>query len=176
MCSVYIYDILRVPIRFDEILYEYVKQKRLARILPEFTGIFMKLFGGMEDIHYSIANFMCMSDTNVLDKDEDEIQILKWKSMAKWFRLVNNDYGLIEILLQEHCVCDNEYISEVIGYFLERLFCVRSVHKEHSNPLQIQGNISVYTDSVVVEGDTVLEGSIIDEALRIVEEHDELYD
>ena len=132
MCTVFIYDYLRIPSRNDELLYDYVKQKRLGRIFPEITEIFTRLFKNMTDLDYSIANFMCMTESML---DEDEIQILKWRALAKWYMMVGGDFGVIEILLQEHGVCSHQYINDVIGYFLERLFIVKDVHKEHSNPL-----------------------------------------
>ena len=181
MCSIFICDYLQVPIRNDEILYEYINQKRLARILPEITGIFMKLFIGMSDVHYSIARFMCMVEGGLLDKDEDELQIIKWKSMARWYSLVDTDFGLIEILLQEHCVCKTEYISEVIGYYLDRLFCVKDVHRDHSKAgkRRVRRAEAEAEAVAVAEAESEAEAeaeAIVDEAIRIVEGYDELYD
>jgi len=162
MCSIYIYDLLRVPIRNDELLYDYIKQKRLSRILPEITSMFIRLFQNMSDIDYSIAKFMCIVEDASMD--EDDIKLLKWRALARWFSLVDSDFGLIEILLQEHGVCSHTYINDLIGYFLERLFLTQQVHKEHSNPSQ--------GASVEVEADV----EAVDQAIRIVEGYDELYD
>jgi hypothetical protein len=162
MCSIYIYDLLQVPIRNDELLYDYIKQKRLSRILPEITSMFIRLFKNMSDIDYSIAKFMCIVEDTSLD--DDDIIILKWRALARWFSLVDSDFGLIEILLQEHGVCSHTYMNDLIGYFLERLFLTQQVHKEHSNPSQ--------GASIEVEADV----EAVDQAIRIVEGYDELYD
>ncbi len=162
MCSIYIYDLLRVPIRKDELLYEYIKQKRLSRILPEMTSMFIRLFKNMTDIDYSIANFMCMVEDTSLD--DDDIIILKWRALARWFSLVDSDFGLIEILLQEHGVCNHKYMNDLIGYFLERLFLTQHVHKEHSNPSQTSASALLKAEE-----------EVIDSAIRIVEGYDELY-
>jgi hypothetical protein len=91
--------------------------------------------------------------------------------LAKWFSLVDGDFGLIEILLQEHGVCSHKYMNDVIGYFLERLFCIKDAHKEHSNPSK-----GISTSALLTREAEEAEAEVIDLAIRIVEGYDELYD
>ena len=131
ICKAYIHDYMMRPMRSDDLLFKYVHKKRLQKVIPDFIEIFERFFSRLSDFEFSVA--ACMIDTDAiasLETDENALRILAYKSMAKWFKMLDNDYGLAKMLIYENCI--SKKASELIGFWLSELFIIKEIHMEHS--------------------------------------------
>jgi hypothetical protein len=131
ICHGYIHDYMNRPMRPDDLLFKIVHHKRLQKVIPDFIEIFERFFGRLSEFEFSVA--ACMIDTDAiasLEKDENALRILAYKSMAKWFKMLDNDYGLAKMLIYENCI--TKKANELIGFWLSELFVIKEIHMEHS--------------------------------------------
>jgi hypothetical protein len=129
ICHDYIHDYMNRPMRPDDLLFKEVHGKRLQKIIPEFIVIFERFFARLSDFEFSVAAFIVEKDAGD-EKDEAAIKLSAYRSMAKWFKMLDNDYGLAKVLIYENCITKNP--NELIGYWLSELFVVKEIHMEHS--------------------------------------------
>ena len=133
ICHAYIHDYMTRPMRPDHLLFNDVHQKRVQKIIPEFIVIFKRFFGRLSDFEFSVAAFIIETDASALEeKDENVLKRCAYRSMAKWFKMLDNDYGLATVLIHEHCI--SKIPDELIGYWLSELFIIKEIHMEHSRP------------------------------------------
>jgi len=132
-CKAYIHDYMNRPMRPDNLLFKDVHAKRLQKVIPDFIEIFERFFSRLSEFEFSVA--ACIIDTDadaLLEKDENVLKRCAWRSMAKWFKMLNKDYGLAKVLIHENCITKKP--KELIGYWLSELFVVKEIHMEHSRP------------------------------------------
>ena len=128
ICYSYIHDYMNRPMRPDNVLFKEVHQKRVQKIIPEFIVIFERFFARLSDFEFSVAAFIVEKDAD--HQDENTLKLSSYRSMAKWFKMLDNDYGLAKVLIYENCITKNP--NELIGYWLSELFIVKEIHMEHS--------------------------------------------
>lgn len=115
--------------RPDDILFKEVHSKRLQKIVPELILIFERFFARLSDFEFSVAAFIVEKDVGD-EKDVAALTLCSYRSMAKWFKMLDNDYGLAKVLIYENCITKNP--NELIGYWLSELFIIKEIHMEHS--------------------------------------------
>jgi hypothetical protein len=121
------------PMRPDDILFKEVHQVRIKKVIPDFIQIFERFFAGLSDFEFSVAAFIIDTDAGkIMEKDENVLKKSAYRSMAKWFKMLDNDYGLATVLIHEHCI--SKIPDELIGYWLSELFIIKEIHMEHSRP------------------------------------------
>ena len=130
MCYGYIYDYMNRPMRPDDLLYKDVNGKRLRKIIPECVLIFERFYRGLSDFDFSVAVLLIDNDAiQSLETDETVLKRLAYRSMANWFRMIDNDYELIICLIHENCITKNA--EELVGFWLSELFIIKEIHMEH---------------------------------------------
>ena len=124
------------PMRNDELLYKDIHHTRLLHSMPEILPIFTRFIESLSPwlLEMGIASMkidLALND----DKNPDVLQILCWKSIAKWCNMSgDNTFKEINIILQEHCVFKNkdpEFTNIWIGYCISSVSCVKGIHREH---------------------------------------------
>jgi len=116
--------------RPDHILYSDVHGKRLKAIIPECITSFHRFFSRLSEFQFSVAAFIIDTDAaNCLEKDEIVLKRLAYLSMAKWFKMIDNDYELIICLIRENCITKNP--EELLGFWLSELFIIKEIHMDH---------------------------------------------
>jgi len=131
ICHDYIHDYMTRPMRPDELLFKDVHHRRLQKIIPECIRIFERFFARLSDFEFSVAAFIIEKDVGD-EKEEDVIKKTSWRSMTKWFIMLNSDYELIKCLIHENCI--SKKADELLGFWLSELFIVKEIHMEHSRP------------------------------------------
>ena len=130
ICETYIYDYMKRPMRPDDVIYGDVHSKRLKAIIPECITTFHRFFSRLSEFQFSVAAFIIDTDAEAsLDKDAIVLKKLAYRSMAKWFKMIDNDYELINCLIHENCVTKKP--EELIGFWLSELFIIKEIHMEH---------------------------------------------
>jgi hypothetical protein len=129
-CESYIYDYMKQPMRPDNIIYRDIHHKRLQAIIPDCISTFHRFFSRLSEFQFSVAAFIIDTDAAAsLDKDETVLKRLAYRSMANWFRMIDNDYELIICLIHENCITKNP--EELVGFWLSELFIIKEIHMEH---------------------------------------------
>jgi hypothetical protein len=121
---------MKQPMRPDNIIYRDIHHKRLQAIIPECISTFHRFFSRLSEFQFSVAAFIIDTDAAAsLDKDETVLKRLAYRSMANWFRMIDNDYELIICLIHENCITKNP--EELLGFWLSELFIIKEIHMEH---------------------------------------------
>ena len=130
MCYGYIHDYMNRPMRPDDLLYKDVHGKRLRKIIPECILIFERFFKHLSEFDFSVAALLIDNDAiQSLETDETILKRLAYRSMGKWFKMLNNDYELTKMLIYENCI--TKEADELIGFWLSELFVIKEIHMEH---------------------------------------------
>jgi len=121
---------MKQPMRPDNVIYRDIHHKRLQAIIPECISTFHRFFSRLSEFQFSVAAFIIDTDAAAsLDKDETVLKKLAYRSMANWFRMIDNDYELIICLIHENCITKNP--EELVGFWLSELFIIKEIHMEH---------------------------------------------
>ena len=140
-CYQYAIDWFAQPLSPTHLLYPYINQKRLARILPEIIPIIYRIFEDMPFYQISVLKMDIDSYEKylalVFQGNPEKATLIKkesWKhTKAMCDDAVANDFDTIEMLMLEHSVCTNNItITQWIGYCIESLECIKNIHTEYS--------------------------------------------
>jgi hypothetical protein len=133
---------MKQPINPKESIYHEIHHKRVKKIIPECIFVFERFFRRLSEFQFSVAAYIIDTDSAVsLEKDQGSLQRLAYKSMAKWFKMLDNDYELIICLIHENCITKNA--DELLGFWLSELFIIKEIHMEHSKAIPKAGPIEV---------------------------------
>ena len=131
ICHSYIHDYMMRPMRPDDILFNEVHRVRIQKVIPEFIQIFERFFARLSDFEFSVAAFIIDTDAGkIMEKDENVLKRCAYRSMSKWFKMLDSDYRLAKVLIYENCITKKP--KELIGFWLSELFVVKEIHMEHS--------------------------------------------
>lgn len=120
--------------RPDDVIYRDVHSKRVKAIIPDCITSFHRFFSNLSDFQFSVAAFIIDTDAGAsLEKDTIVLKKLAYRSMAKWFKIIDNDYELIICLIRENCITKKP--EELLGFWLSELFIIKEIHMEHSKAL-----------------------------------------
>jgi len=124
---------MKQPINPKESIFRDIHHTRVKRVIPECIFTFERFFSRLSEFQFSVAAYIIDTDAAAsLEKDQGVLQRMAYRSMAKWFKMIDNDYGLIKCLIRENCVTDEP--DELIGFWLSELFIIKEIHAEHSKP------------------------------------------
>jgi hypothetical protein len=168
MCHVFIQDWFSQPLSPTHTLYKEIHPKRLDRVLPQITPIFIRFIKGLTfydltGVFFTIERILIDATLNLMFEPkhvvDDLLLRLSWTAMTDHY--IGKDASeirLIEDILKESCVCKSNE-KELIGYYLTNMIMnMKEVHSSH---------VSIRSPSVEAAKDTYI---------TIGPTHDDLYD
>jgi len=162
ICHIFIQDWFTQPLSPQHTIYKDIHPKRLVRILPEITPIFIRFikdltFYDLTGIFFAIERILMDATMDMMFESKDVIDDLllrlSWTSMTDhYIRKAPGDISLIEDIMKEACICkssSNE--KELIGYYLTNMIInMKEVHTCHvsSRPPEAPENTYISVSTV----------------------------
>jgi hypothetical protein len=144
-CKLFLNDWFTQPFSPRNLLYNDIHHKRLLKVLPSISAIFIHLikdltYYDLNGIFTTIEGILIHASTDILFEPKHVVEstLLKisWNCMAEhYLGKAPNEIGYIQDILKDAFVCKNGNENELIGYYLTSMITnLKEVHSCHVSP------------------------------------------